>query len=115
MPPVNRNKPVRAKSSESQYSLMEFMAEFPTDAACLEWLWRNRYSVDGIHATCPKCAERTEFARYETSQQRQSCPAVLRMRRMPCASGVDSSSSDDGKTVRPTRPTKLRAWGRRQS
>ncbi|MGH9408744.1 MAG: IS1595 family transposase [Vicinamibacterales bacterium] len=72
MPPANRNKPVRAKSSESQYSLMEFMADFPDDAACLDWLWRNRYSVDGIHADCPKCAKRTEFARYTTSQQRQS-------------------------------------------
>jgi transposase len=72
MPPVNRNKPVRAKSSESDYSLMEFMQEFPDDAACLDWLWRNRYSHDGIHATCPKCEQTREFARYETSQQRQS-------------------------------------------
>jgi hypothetical protein len=40
MPPVNRNEPKRAASSESQYSLMEFMREFPDDAACLAWLWR---------------------------------------------------------------------------
>jgi transposase len=72
MPPVNRNRPTRAKSSESDYSLMEFMAEFPTDSACLDWLWRNRYSNDGIHADCPKCELRREFARYETAQQRQS-------------------------------------------
>jgi transposase-like protein len=72
MPPVNRNHPVRAKSSESDYSLMEFMQDFATDAACLDWLWRNRYSADGIHATCPKCEQTREFARYETSQQRQS-------------------------------------------
>jgi transposase-like protein len=72
MPPVNRNNPVRAKSSESDYSLMEFMREFPTDAACLDWLWRNRYSHDGIHATCPKCEQTREFARYGTTQQRQS-------------------------------------------
>lgn len=72
MPPVDRNKPVRAKSSESRYSLMEFTREFPDDATCLEWLWRNRYSPDGEHAHCPKCdAERT-FKRYETAQQRQS-------------------------------------------
>ena len=39
--------------------LMEFMREFPDDAACLEWLWRNRYSPDGEQALCPKCdAER---------------------------------------------------------
>jgi transposase-like protein len=72
MPPVNRNKPVRAKSSESDYSLTEFMAEFPDDAACLEGLWRNRFAEDGIHAHCPKCDRTREFARYGTAQQRQS-------------------------------------------
>jgi transposase-like protein len=72
MPPVNRNQPKRAPSSDSQYSLMEFMQEFPDDATCLEWLWRNRYSKDGKHAQCPKCAKRREFKRYGTSQQRQS-------------------------------------------
>ncbi len=69
---VNRNKPVRAKSSESQYSLMEFMREYPDDATCLEWLWRNRYSSDGENAYCPKCEQERPFRRYETSQQRQS-------------------------------------------
>src|SRR4029077_15808422 len=72
MPPVNRNAPKRAASSESQYSLMEFMAEFPDDATCLDWLWRNRYSEDGLHAHCPKCDREQAFERYETSQQRQS-------------------------------------------
>src|SRR5438876_3234115 len=72
MPPVNRNQPIRAKSSESQYSLMEFMAEFPDDAACLNWLWRNRYSSDGEHAHCPKCGIMRTFKRYDTAQQRQS-------------------------------------------
>ena len=73
MPPVNRNRPIRAKSSESDYTLMDFQREFPDDAACLEWLWRNRYSEDGVHADCPKC-EQTDvvFTRYQTSQQRQS-------------------------------------------
>ncbi len=72
MPPVNRKQPTRAKSSESDYSLMEFMRDFPDDDACLLWLWKNRYAADGIHATCPKCAKTTEFARYGTAQQRQS-------------------------------------------
>jgi transposase len=72
MPPVNRNRAKRAKSSESQYSLTEFMKEFPDDATCLEWLWRNRYSPDGGHAQCPKCEQEREFKRYKTSQQRQS-------------------------------------------
>ena len=50
MPPVDRNKPRRAKSSESQYSLMEFQRDFPDDATCLEWLWRTRYAPDGSKA-----------------------------------------------------------------
>lgn len=69
---VNRNKPVRAQSSNSRYSLMEFMREFPDDATCLEWLWRNRYSPDGIHAECPNCQQERAFRKYNTSQQRQS-------------------------------------------
>ena len=72
MAPVNRKNPIRAASSESDYSLMEFMREFPDDDSCLEWLWRNRYSPTGTDADCPKCNQVREFARYKTSQQRQS-------------------------------------------
>jgi transposase-like protein len=72
MPPVNRNKPIRAESSESRYTLVDFMREFPDDATCLEWLWRNRYSPDGVHADCPKCEAQRPFKRYETAQRRQS-------------------------------------------
>ncbi len=72
MPPVNRNKPVRADSSESEYSLMEFMREYPDDAACLQALWCKRYSPDGEHAHCPNCDAERPFKRYETMQQRQS-------------------------------------------
>lgn len=61
MPPVDRDNPIRAGSSESTYSLMEFVREFPDDAACLEWLWRNRYSEDGSHAFCPKCDRERKF------------------------------------------------------
>lgn len=76
MPPVNRNNPKRAASSESQYSLMEFMRQYPDDAACLEVLWRRRYSPDGEHAYCPECQRDRTFKRYETSQQRQSWSCV---------------------------------------
>jgi transposase len=72
MPPVKRNQPKRAKSSDSRYSLMEFMREFPDDATCLEWLWQNRYAPDGVHTDCPRCEANQPFRRYETSQQRQS-------------------------------------------
>src|SRR6202167_5754367 len=54
MSKVNRNEPKRSKASESEYSLMEFAREFPDDAACLEHLWRSRFSEDGSHAYCPK-------------------------------------------------------------
>jgi transposase-like protein len=61
MPPVDRNTPKRAQSSESSYSLVEFMREFPNDAACLNWLWRERCSEDGEHAECPKCERVRKF------------------------------------------------------
>jgi transposase-like protein len=76
MPPVNRKQPVRAKSSESQYSLMEFMKEYPNDEACLEFLWRSRYAPDGTHAECPACEQVREFRRYEHAQQRQAWTCV---------------------------------------
>src|SRR4051794_7179742 len=72
MPPANRHKPIRAKSSTSDYSVHEFLAEFPDDNACLEYLWRTRHAADGEHAECPKCERVTAFKRYATKQQRQS-------------------------------------------
>jgi len=72
MPKVDRNNPVRSKSSESTHSLMEFMQRFPDDDACLQWLWRTRLSPDGEHAYCPKCKQERVFKRYATKQRRQS-------------------------------------------
>jgi transposase len=72
MPPANRNNPIRAKSSQSLYSLREFQQDFPDDEACLEWLWRERHAPDGEHAYCPKCEQDRSFRRYTTKQQRQS-------------------------------------------
>ena len=71
MPPVDRNNPKRAQSSESSYSLMEFMREFPNDEACLEYLWRSRYAPDGAHAYCSRCAQVRTFRRYKGARQRQ--------------------------------------------
>lgn len=64
MPPVDRNNPKRAKSSDARMSVMDFMREFPDDAACLEWLWRERFSPDGEHAHCPKCDRERRFKKY---------------------------------------------------
>src|SRR3954453_19532241 len=72
MPPVDRNNPKRAASSDSKWSLMEFQRTFPDDATCLNYLWRTRYSEDGEHAECPKCEQLRPFKRYETTQRRQS-------------------------------------------
>jgi transposase-like protein len=72
MPAVNRKQPKRAKSSDSQYSLVEFMQQYPDDDACLQALWRRRHSSDGEHAYCPKCETERVFRRYHTTQQRQS-------------------------------------------
>jgi transposase-like protein len=72
MPPANRHEPRRAKSSTSDYSVTEFLRDFPDDAACLEHLWRTRFSEDGEHAECPKCERERVFKRYATTQGRQS-------------------------------------------
>lgn len=71
MAPTNRNNPQRAASSESQFSLMEFMREFPDDAACLNFLWRTRYAPDGEHAYCTECSRERSFKRYENTIRRQ--------------------------------------------
>ena len=76
MPPVNRTVPIRAASSESTCSLMEFMKKFPDDATCLEWLWRQRCSPDGEHAFCPKCKQERTFRRYDSPQLKASWTCI---------------------------------------
>jgi transposase len=64
MPPVDRDNPQRAATMpHAAFSLMEFMREFPGDAACLDWLWRNRCSEDGSHAWCPGCDQERKFSK----------------------------------------------------
>jgi transposase len=45
---------------------MEFMAEYPDDAACLDRLWRERYAPDGHTADCPRCQRPRRFHRTRT-------------------------------------------------
>jgi hypothetical protein len=63
MAAVDRNNPKRGTASESTYSMVEFMREFPNDAACLDWLWRTRYAEDGHTSHCPKCDRQRRFHR----------------------------------------------------
>lgn len=70
MPPVDRRNPIRAASSESSTSLMEFMREFPDDETCLTHVWRERFAPDGDHALCPRCETERVFKRYDTAQKR---------------------------------------------
>ena len=72
MPPVDRRNPIRAASSESTCSLLEFAREFPDDEACLIWLWRERFAADGEHAHCSSCDTERVFKRYDTAQKRPS-------------------------------------------
>jgi transposase len=51
---------------------MEFMREYPDDAACLETLWRERYAPDGHTAGCPKCGQDRRFHRIK-SRRAYSC------------------------------------------
>jgi transposase len=66
MPPVNRNKPRRAPSSDSTYTLMDLQREFPDDATALDHLWRSRFSPDGETAECPKCKQTRRYYRAES-------------------------------------------------
>jgi transposase len=72
MPPVDRNEPKRAASSQSTWSLMEFMRDYPDDATCLDHLWRARFAPDGHTADCPKCDKSRRFHRVK-SRASYSC------------------------------------------
>src|SRR5437879_2551492 len=60
MSQVNRNQPRRGTASESRYSLFEFEAQFPDDAACLAYLMAEKYP-DGVF--CEKCEKVTKHYR----------------------------------------------------
>jgi transposase-like protein len=97
MPPVDRNNPQRAASSESSYSLMEFMREFPDDAACLDFLWRKRFAPDGHTADCPKCKRSRRFHRVK-SRPSYSCDS--------CGHHIHPTAG----TIFHRSPTSLQLW-----
>ena len=71
MAPGKRKNPQNALTSDSPYMLVDFYRDFPDDEACLQWLWRQRYSQDGEHAFCERCEQERVFHRYVAKQQRQ--------------------------------------------
>ena len=73
MAPGNRKDPQRSVASGSQYTLLEFIRDFPDDETCLVWLWNTRCATSNpSEAHCPRCEQIREFKRYGTKQQRQS-------------------------------------------
>jgi transposase-like protein len=55
---------------------MEFNRLYPDDDACMEFLWRTRYSEDGEHATCPECKVVRTFKHYKTAEKRNAWTCV---------------------------------------
>ena len=97
MASVNRNEPQRAKSSESTYSMMEFMREFADDRACLDYLWRTRYADDGHHAHCPKCDRERKFHRVkDRPAYRMIRAAELSGEMTPDKTILDATSGNTG-------------------
>ncbi|MGZ4689065.1 MAG: IS1595 family transposase [Acidimicrobiia bacterium] len=72
MAPRNRNSNARSASSEADYTRADLEREFPNDAVCLDWLWRQNLSDDGEHAECPKCDRERRFHRV-ASRPSYSC------------------------------------------
>ena len=71
MAPGNRKNPRHALTSASQYMLVDFLADFPDDEACLVYLWNQRYNLGDDTAHCERCGEIRQFRRYTAKQQRQ--------------------------------------------
>ena len=69
MAPRKRNSTDRSLSSESKYSRVEFMREFPDDETCLGWLKGHRFP-DGIE--CVNCEKVTPHYRVK-SRPSYSC------------------------------------------
>ncbi len=72
MAPRNRNNPKASASSDGQYTRADLDREFPDDATCLNYLWRQNCSPDGQHAECPKCGVQRRFHRV-ASRPSYSC------------------------------------------
>lgn len=74
MAPRDRNNAKASASSDGTYTRYNLETEFPDDAACLDYLWRQNLSWDGNHAQCPKCGQVRRFHRVQ-SRPSYSCDA----------------------------------------
>jgi hypothetical protein len=83
MPAKGRNAPKRQPSSELDFSLMEFMREYPDDGACLDRLWGDRFAPDGHDAFCPRCVRERRFDRTKT-RAFYTCDNLRSARASPC-------------------------------
>ncbi len=91
-----RNKPTVKQSipKELRYSVRDFNAEFPNDAACLEYVKEQRWP-DGM-ARCAKCGKDTKHHRVgnRTAYACQSCGTHI----FPLAGTIFEKSSTSLKT-----------------
>lgn len=62
------------KHKPESYTVADFQQEFPTDEACLAYLWRQLHSDDESTAYCLKCDRQRRFHRV-VSRQSYSCDA----------------------------------------
>ncbi len=72
MAPRDRNSAKASPTSDGTYTRADLDREFPDDATCLDYLWRQNLSDDGEHADCPKCGQRRRFHRV-ASRPSYSC------------------------------------------
>jgi transposase-like protein len=64
--PPGRERSRSPLPAEAEYTLADFMRDYPDPVACLDRLWRDRYAPDGRHAHCPRCARERKFHRTRT-------------------------------------------------
>lgn len=99
MPPVDRGNPIRARSSESSLSFMEFMREFPDNETCLRHVWRERFSPDGEHAFCERCEAERVLMRCGLSRDdrmgKNDHPSGLQEQKTPLAIDPGGDNQDD--------------------
>lgn len=66
VPANGTDRPSGVPEESPSYSLGEFLADYPDDAACLQRLWRERFAPDGHTAGCPRCERQRRFHRTRT-------------------------------------------------